>query len=220
MRIVHLTGKDFFGAGRAAYRLHKGLQSIGVDSILLVGNKASSDKTVVELHGSAVHKWMRKILVKLEKLYLGAVKPGVMFSSGRYGFQLVNKVNQLQPDIVHVHWINRGFMNLSSLLHFKVPVVVSMHDMWYFTGGCHTDQGCGKFQSGCDRCPLLVENKSALPPRLLMQKEATYSGVKNLHFIGLSRWMASAAAQSVAMQEQHIFSFQLQNSYRMIEHNK
>ena len=35
------------GAARAAYRLHKGLQSINVDSQMLVQNKQSDDYTVI-----------------------------------------------------------------------------------------------------------------------------------------------------------------------------
>ena len=38
-KVVQLCMQDFGGAGKAAYRLHKGLQSIGVDSTMVVLNK-------------------------------------------------------------------------------------------------------------------------------------------------------------------------------------
>ena len=48
MKILHLSTHDTSGgAARAAYRLHKGLQNIGLDSQMLVQEKSSSDKTVI-----------------------------------------------------------------------------------------------------------------------------------------------------------------------------
>ena len=46
MKVVHLCTQDFGGAGKAAYRLHKGLQSIDIDSVLLVLDKKSGDPSV------------------------------------------------------------------------------------------------------------------------------------------------------------------------------
>ena len=46
LKVVHLCTQDFGGAGKAAYRLHKGLQQIGVASRMLVLNKKSSDPSV------------------------------------------------------------------------------------------------------------------------------------------------------------------------------
>ena len=46
MKVVHLSTQDFGGAGKAAYRLHKGLQAIGVDSTFIVLDKKSGDPSV------------------------------------------------------------------------------------------------------------------------------------------------------------------------------
>ncbi len=45
-KVVHLCSHDFGGAGKAAYRLHKGLQRIGVHSDMLVMSKSSNDESV------------------------------------------------------------------------------------------------------------------------------------------------------------------------------
>ena len=50
MKVLQISGTDRIGgAGIAAYRLHQGLQSIGVDSQMLVARKATSDPTVHRL---------------------------------------------------------------------------------------------------------------------------------------------------------------------------
>ena len=46
LKIIHLCTYDFGGAGKAAYRLHKGLQKIGADSTMLVMTKRSEDPSV------------------------------------------------------------------------------------------------------------------------------------------------------------------------------
>ena len=48
MKILIVNSNDIRGgAARAANRLHKGLQAIGIDSKMLVQNKYSDDKSVV-----------------------------------------------------------------------------------------------------------------------------------------------------------------------------
>ena len=48
MKILIVNTSDIQGgAARAAYRLHKSLQSIGVDSQMLVQSKASDDYSVI-----------------------------------------------------------------------------------------------------------------------------------------------------------------------------
>ena len=45
-KVVHLCAHDYGGAGKAAFRLHKGLQAIGQNSSMLVANKKSTDPDV------------------------------------------------------------------------------------------------------------------------------------------------------------------------------
>ena len=48
MKVLHLSTHDIGGgAARAAYRLHTGLQDIGLQSKMLVQEKSSNDKTVI-----------------------------------------------------------------------------------------------------------------------------------------------------------------------------
>ena len=42
-----------------------------------------------------------------------------------------------RPDVVHVQWINNGFISVETLGRIRTPQVWSLHDSWAFTGGCH-----------------------------------------------------------------------------------
>ena len=47
MRVLHVNTSDISGgAARAAYRIHKGLQTIGVDSKMLVQSKVSDENSI------------------------------------------------------------------------------------------------------------------------------------------------------------------------------
>lgn len=199
MKVLHLTGKDFFGAGRAAYRLHKGLQGVGVDSVMWVGNKVTKDDTVINIHESSVKKFLRKIYIRLEKEQIksNGISPQSMFSTGKFAFRISTKINALHPDVVHIHWINRGFIRLKDLENIKAPIVISMHDMWYFTGGCHYDGYCGNYKIGCGECPLLKSrHKADVSKQVVDFKRLVYGRIERVTFVALSRWMQKCANES------------------------
>ena len=48
MKVLHLLNSDNGGAGRAASRLQKGLQEVGITSQMLVQKKFTDDNNVIE----------------------------------------------------------------------------------------------------------------------------------------------------------------------------
>ena len=101
-------------------------------------------------------------------------------------------------DVIHLHWVNQGFLsldNLDRILASGKPVVVTLHDQWYFTGICHYSADCEKYKSQCEKCPMLKGRSTDLAKRVFDRKLAMYEG-RNLTFVGCSRWMADLARQS------------------------
>ncbi len=199
MKVLQLCGKDFWGAGRAAYRLHKGLQEVDVDSSMWVGAKRSSDDSVINLCNSGVKTKLLKLFTKLEKILikLAGGKNKEMFSLGLPGHNLKRKIEKFEPDVIHIHWINRGFMNLQSLKNIDIPVVISLHDMWWFSGGCHYDGECDRYKFECGKCPVLFSKKMFdLSFKHLQNKKLIIQSVPNLTIVGLSEWMASCVNES------------------------
>ena len=60
-------------------------------------------------------------------------------------------------DLMHLHtvadWFNvpRWLETLPS----GIGVVITLHDMWHFTGGCFLYRGCDRFTETCAPCPIL-----------------------------------------------------------------
>lgn len=187
------------GAARAAYRLHRALLLEGVDSQMLVQSKTSDDYTVIGPE-SNIQKALGKIRPTLDGLpkYAYKMRTKTWFSPAWVPFSnAVDHINTLNPDVVHLHWIAGGMMRIEDIAKIKAPIVWSLHDMWAFTGGCHYDEGCNAFKNNCSHCKVLGSNKSRdLSSNVYARKKMTFAKTKNLHIVGLSRWMADCAKQS------------------------
>jgi glycosyltransferase involved in cell wall biosynthesis len=104
--------------------------------------------------------------------------------------------------VINLHWIAGGFLDYQSFFTAypkHVPLVWRMADMGALTGGCHYDQGCGKFANQCGACPQLGSaNENDLSRRVWERKSAALShvGRGGLHIVGTSRWIAEQARRS------------------------
>lgn len=199
MKVLHLnTNDNFGGAARAAYRLHQALNTYSKDikSEMLVLKKGTDDPNVHKLSNSLFHK-ARPFLDTIHlKRYPNRKK--VSFSGSLVPFSgIVDKINELNPDIVHLHWINAGLIRIEDLEKIEKPIVWSLHDMWAFTGGCHIDLGCGKYKEECGACPILKSHKqNDLSKKVFQRKKKAYSNIKNLTIVGLSKWICECAEKS------------------------
>lgn len=201
MKIVIVNTSDIIGgAARAAYRLHKSLLNKGVDSQMLVQEKISDDFTVITNRQS----FLRMIVVKIRpiidafpvRFYKNRTK--TLFSPSWLGFNnVVNQINALNPDVVHLHWINGGMIKIEDIIKIKAPIVWTLHDNWAFTGGCHIMWECKKYVNKCGTCPRLGSNKEEdLSRKIFNRKQKTYKKLPNLVIVAVSKWLEDCARES------------------------
>jgi len=200
MKILIVNTSDINGgAARAAYRLHQSLLMKNIDSQMLVLNKSSDDFTVLGPI-SKIEKVINKLKPTLDSIPVKFYKEKTttLFSvSWLFSKKIVDKINALKPDIVHLHWINGGMIRIEDLPKIKAPIVWTLHDMWAFTGGCHYDDECGSYKENCGNCPVLNSHSvKDLSYKILNRKKRSYSKVQNLTVIGVSRWLTNCAAES------------------------
>jgi glycosyltransferase involved in cell wall biosynthesis len=210
MRVLIVSTNDIQGgAARAAYRLHKALLDQNVDSQMLVQSKSSDDFTVIGPQ-SKVQKAFGKLRPTLDSLSVRKYKDRTktLFSPNWVPFSsVVDKINNINPDIVHLHWIAGGMLRIEDFAKIKAPIVWSLHDMWAFTGGCHYDEECDAYQKQCGTCLVLGSNKlQDLSRKVWLRKQAAFSKMANLNIIGLSRWLADCAKQSSLFKDTPIFN--------------
>jgi glycosyltransferase involved in cell wall biosynthesis len=196
VRIAHISTSDCRGgAAKAAYRLHQGLVSIGVDSHFIVQEKATDDARVhrpSNLYGKVI----AKLSAKLEEFDAKKVKGTQWFSFARGWDQLNAQLARLQPDVINFHWINKGFVRLETLQRLAYPIVWTLHDMWPFTGGCHYTGDCSRYLDSCGKCPQLAsQNEQDASRRIFSRKQAAWEKVP-IQVITPSLWMANCARAS------------------------
>lgn len=208
MKILHINALDIIGgAARAAYRLHQALLQEGIESRMLVQHKMSDDYSALgpESRSQRISARIRPFIDLIPvRSYKG--KNQTLFSPSWVPFSgIAEKVNVLNPDIVHLHWICGGMLRFEELARIEAPIVWSLHDMWAFTGGCHYDQECGRYTTSCGRCVVLgSEREHDLSRKVLLRKQKTLHHCKNLMINGLSGWLARCAQQSALFKGRHV----------------
>jgi glycosyltransferase involved in cell wall biosynthesis len=209
LRIVHLNTYDITGgAARATYRLHRGLRDLGHDSLMFVAHRRSDDPTVLAWTPpmdltSRIRRRLRKewITRSFSRYRLSRPQGYEKFSTDRslHGRALVT---QLPPcDLINLHWISDfvGYQSFFKGLPRQMPVVWRLADMNPLTGGCHFDDGCGKFATGCGACPQLGStDRNDLSHRIWQRKLALFHQMapSRLHIIALNSWMARRVERS------------------------
>lgn len=162
MKILIVSTSDLEGgAARAAYRLHKALLTEDITSTMLVQSKATDDYTVIGPQ-TKFQKAISKLRSTLDSITVWGYqeRTKALFSTNWLPFSdLVNKINNLNPDIVHLHWINSGMIRIEDFTKIKAPIVWSLHDNWAFTGGCHNMGECQLYKNSCGECPILGSKK-------------------------------------------------------------
>ncbi len=195
MKTLLLNTSDINGgAAKAAYSLHRGLQHLGVDSTLLVQRKLSSDRTVTIPKSS----FFTHARMGLDQLPLKGYsrRQATLFSPQCIPDDLGAQIAAHNPDLINLHWVNAGFLQIESLAKFHRPIVWTLHDMWAFTGGCHYTQDCDRYTQDCGQCPQLGSARDRDLSRWIWQRKAKAWRQLNLTLVSPSRWLAQAAATS------------------------
>lgn len=199
MKILHLNTSDIQGgAARAAYRIHKGLQGIGMDSKMLVQTKLSDDKTVIG-PGNKVKKGLALLRPTLDATFKNLFSGGskTIFSSAWLPFSgIPSQIRSISPDIVHLHWICGGMLRIEDLKRINKPIIWTLHDMWAFTGGCHYSDNCDRFQQGCGNCQQLNKSSKNDLSRLVLRRKKEAWNELDITIVTPSRWLAECAKKS------------------------
>lgn len=119
----------------------------------------------------------------------------------------IRKIEEIKPDIIHLHNIHGYYLNYELLFQFLAhqnkPLVWTMHDCWPFTGHCgYFDYaGCEKWKTGCQApCPC----KGEYPESWLFDrceknwllKNRLFTSLKNVTLVPVSNWLAELVKQS------------------------
>lgn len=111
-----------------------------------------------------------------------------------------------KPDIVHLHNLHSNYIHLNMLLDYlakrDIITIVTLHDCWFYTGGCfhYANAGCYRWLEKCGNCPkqkldtpALLKDSSA---QILADRRKYLLAIPRLTVTGVSEWIASEARRT------------------------
>lgn len=199
------------GAAIAAGRLHKALQSRGIEvnRIVLKGKEGTADVTV--LNNTLWRRLINRIRFVWERglIFLGnrcSRKNLFVLSLANTGSDISEMALIRQADVIHIHWINQGMLSLrdiEKLGRLGKPIVWTMHDMWPCTAICHYARDCKQYYAMCEACPLIATSSMAVA--VMKKKQAVWKTLP-VTFVTCSEWLREKAARSVLLQGKRLLS--------------
>jgi putative colanic acid biosynthesis glycosyltransferase len=131
----------------------------------------------------------------------------------RHGFgsecatrQLIERIKEIKPDIIHLHNLHGYYINIDILFNYlsmaKIPLVWTLHDCWPFTGHCsHFDFiDCNKWETGCYSCPQKNEYPASFwldnSKQNYFDKQKLFNSVSNLTIVPVSAWLSNLIDKS------------------------
>ena len=205
MKIAIVCKSDLRGgAAVVSHRLMNALRGQGADARMVVCEKLSGDPNVIPAGGvwdikrnflterlrvAAANGWSRETLFQIDP--------------ATDGLPLHRHPWIRQADAILLNWVNQGMLSvkgLTKLLDTGKPVVWTMHDKWNMTALCHHSGDCDGFVRHCENCPLLPQGtrSEAFVRDAWLRKHRAYRR-ENLHFVGVSNWVAREARRSSLM---------------------
>ena len=154
VKVVQISTFSYKAAGNIMMNLHRAMMKNGIDSYVVWGRgrKAEND-----------HEYFMDDSwgVKLHGVYT-RITDKTGFASTLSTRKLLNWLDEIEPDIIHLHCIHGYFINISLLFTYikekNIKVIWTQHDCWAFTGHCAYFDACGceKWKTGCHDCEQLT----------------------------------------------------------------
>lgn len=196
MRIVQINHFSYKAAGGIMMNLHQAMSQKGNESYVVWGRGRDAEND---------HEYYMddKLGVNLHALYTRATdRTG--FASVRSTRQLINWLEEVRPDIIHLHCVHGYYINLQLLFDYirknNMRVVWTQHDCWSFTGHCaYFDAvGCEKWKEGCYDCEQIRTYPASFvdaSKRNWDNKKKLFCGL-NLQIITPCNWLSTLVKQS------------------------
>jgi putative colanic acid biosynthesis glycosyltransferase len=196
MKIVQINSFSNGSTGSIMMNIHNELLKNNIDSYVVWGRGRKSNNN----HEIFMND---KIGVYFHALY-------VRFT-GRDGFashystkKLLKKLDEIKPDIVHLHNIHGYYINIEMLFNYlktnNIKVIWTLHDCWAITGHCayFTVANCNKWMTHCNNCPIIYTYPKSLIDNSYWnyEKKMRIFDDANITIVTPSNWLSNIIKKS------------------------
>lgn len=184
--------------GRIAEEIGQLAISEGWDSYIAYGRGIPKSKSKLLRIGSNLNMYIHGLMSRIFDNH--------GLSSKIATEKLIRKIEEIKPDIIHLHNIHGYYLNYSVLFKYlsqlDIPIVWTLHDCWPYTGHCayYTFIDCNRWKNGCYNCP----QKYSYPATLFFDnssfnyeyKKKVFNSIKNMTMVPVSNWLANELRNS------------------------
>lgn len=206
MKVLHIVGgKPSGGAYAGAHILHKALLEFKISSKIFNNNTDKDikqmDRDVININNKLLNRIKSNFFIFFEKILKTILLPihRETFTFGILGFDITKFEEYKNADIIHIHWINSGFINIKSISKINKPIIWTMRDMWSFTGGSHYTMDFEKYE------------KSYIAKYIKYLKRKSFR--REIKFISISNWLKQKAEKSSVLK-----GFDITNIYNNVDY--
>lgn len=197
-RILSINSTNRGSTGRIMTQITKLAREAGYDAYMAYGRgDESSDEKSIKI-GRKIDIYWHGLVTRITG------KHGL--SSKRATKSFLEKVHEIEPDLIHLHNIHGYYLNIELLFRYikekRIPVIWTLHDCWAFTGHCaYFDYvGCNKWKTGCYECPQLHTYPSSLfvdhSEHSYRKKKDLFENVENMTVVTPSKWLKVLVGES------------------------
>lgn len=119
--------------------------------------------------------------------------------------KLIRKIDEIKPDILHLHNIHHSYLNHKMLFDYirmnRIKIVWTLHDCWAFTGQCphFTFVNCDAWKTACSNCPQIDKYPATRVDhtnKMWAKKKEWFTNLANVTIVTPSVWLAELVGQS------------------------
>ena len=209
IRILHLSYTDRNnGAGIAAKRIHDCIRDYNdpnINSFLRVNtigvnnnNNIIYTNKLIPRFLNLFKKYLERIIIKFFNYDDNAFHSISVLPSLKH-----NEINNLDIDLVHLHWVQHETISIEEIGKIKFPIIWTLHDCWPFsaTEGYQDEIFDKRYIYG-----YKIRKKFRISEYVdkfcFLRKKLSWS--KNINLIAPSEWISQCARNSILMKDNKI----------------
>lgn len=198
MKVLQINAVYGVGSTGVIVRdIHELCLENGIESYVAYSTSNTSPESIINGYqiGNTLDKKLHALLCRINGKQ-------AYFSRGATK-KLINHIKEIKPDVVHLHNLHSNYVHLNMLLDFlakeDIATVITLHDCWFYTGGCfhYTSAGCDGWKKECGNCPKKRKDTPAYlfdrSSSILADRKEYFGKIKNLTVVGVSEWITNEA---------------------------
>ena len=196
LKIVQINSFSYGSTGKIMMSIHNELINHGYESWVIWGRGRKSNN-IKEI-------FMNDICGVYFHVLYSRLTGKTGFASRKSTIKLIERLDEIKPDIIHLHNIHGYYINIELLFKYikqkNIKLIWTLHDCWGFTGQCphFTLKKCSKWKKQCQNCPMIKEYPKALIDNSFWNYNMKKKLFTNLNatIITPSKWLSNLVKES------------------------